>query len=108
MKTFHITETSAPESLGDRGLFKLLESVSSFSLCECRGREQIVFSGTHQVLVLDHLDEAANSAAILKQVLEVQTEIQWLIVVDQRPQIPCLPGTPWSYTAMSSRPVPWL
>ena len=83
MKILRVTECLKPVRICGRGLFSLLEHYSHFSLLECRGKERLTMAENHQVLVLDHLDQASNPTSILEQVIEVQADIRLLIVVDQ-------------------------
>jgi len=87
MKVFHITEYTSSGPVAERALYTLLETVTSFSLCECRGREHVMFSGIHPVLVLDHFDQALNPLAIMNQVRASEINIEWLMIVDNSPQL---------------------
>lgn len=66
---------------GDRWLYQLIEHLDTFTLLECRARQQVSLIDVTHTLILDHFDEAENPASLLSQILDMACDVKTLIVV---------------------------
>ncbi len=75
--------TDSHKTIPERWIYHLLEYFDTFSLLECKDKNSICIKDITDTLVLDHFDESSNPAAILHQVLCLDTEIKTLIIIDK-------------------------
>lgn len=84
LKIIKISELTS-EVVGDRWLYQVLEHLNTFTLLECRSRQDISLIDVTHTLVLDHFDEAEKPATLLRQILNSACDVKTLVVVSTMP-----------------------
>jgi hypothetical protein len=76
--------TDAPGEYPDRLIYGVLEAFHSYTLYECKGRDQISLGNPAQTVVLDNLHLASAPSRIINQIIQSSKTVDRLILVDQQ------------------------
>jgi len=66
----------------DSHIYRLVERLDTFTMLECRSRQDVCLLNISSTLILDHIDTATDARSIINQVIGGSDEIKLIVIVD--------------------------